>query len=93
MQGSNPCLVLMRNKDPWYRQCRFETRTDSGGLKIDTAWIPEKFAKVGKKIYLGEKRPDPTPIWTVTHVFSRRRESYVVARRMDYKHQRKVSDI
>ncbi len=81
-----------KHQDPWYRQCRFETPTE-GGKKIDTAWIPEKFAKVGKKIYIGEKRPDPDEIWTVTHVFSRKPESYVVARQMDYKHQRKVSDI
>ncbi len=92
--GSSPVPpTIMSKKDTWYKQCRFETRTDSGGLKIDTAWIPEKFAKVGKKIYLGDKRADPQPIWTVTHVFARKPDSYVVSRQMDYKHQRKVSDI
>ncbi len=82
----------MSKKEQWYKQCRFETRTDEG-RKVDTAWIPEKFAKVGKKIYIGEKRPNPEEIWKVTHVFSRKPESWVVKHQMDHKHQRKMSDI
>ncbi len=82
----------MSKKDPFYRQCRFETITGSD-KKVDTAWIPDKFAQVGKKIYIGRKRPDPKEIWKITHVFARRPESWVVARRMDHKHQREVSDV
>lgn len=80
------------SKQRWYRQCRFEIETE-GGRKVDTAWIPEKFAQVGKRIYLGEKRPDPEEVWTVTAVFARRPESWVVDRQMDHRHQRKVSDV
>jgi len=82
----------MSKKDPFYRQCRFQTITGSP-VKVDTAWIPEKFAQVGKKIYIGEKRPNPEEIWEVTHVFDRRPESWVVEHRMDHKHQRKMSDV
>lgn len=91
MQGSNPCLVLM-SKQQWYRQCKFEAPTELG-KKVETAWIPEKFAKVGKRIYIGEKRPNPEPIWTVTHVYARRTAEWVNAHAMDHKNQRKVSDI
>lgn len=85
----------MSKKDPWYVQCRFETEPTEKGKKVDTAWIPEKFAKVGKRIYIGDKRPSPedTEIWTVTAVFDRKPSSWVIERRMDYKHQRSVSDI
>ena len=82
----------MSKKDPWYRQCRFETIGD-GPKKFDVAWIPEKFAKVGKKIYLGEKRENPEPIWEVKEVYARRPESWVVEHQMDHKHQRKMSDV
>jgi hypothetical protein len=82
---------MSSKKDPWYRQCKFKTVEPP--IKIDTAWIPEKFAKVGKKVYFGDKRPDPEPIWVVIEVYARKPESYVVARQMDYKHQRKVSDV
>ena len=82
----------MSKKEEWYRQCKFEVPTETG-KKLDVAWIPEKFAKVGKKIYIGEKRPNPEEIWVVTHVFDRKSESWLVERQMDYKHQRKMSDI
>jgi len=82
----------MSKQDSWYRQCRFETKTASG-TKVDTAWIPEKFAQVGKRIYIGEKRPNPEEIWVVTAVFARQPESWVVQHQMDHKHQRKMSDI
>lgn len=82
----------MSKKEVWYVQCRFETKT-SEGTKVDTAWIPEKFAKVGKKIYLGKKRPNPEELWRVTHTFDRKPASWLFKHEMDFKHQRKASDI
>jgi hypothetical protein len=79
-------------KDPWYRQCTYETTTKDG-KKLGTSWIPEKLAKVGKVIYFGKKTDTAKELWVVTSVGSRRCESYLVARMMDHKHQRKVSDI
>lgn len=80
-------------KDPWYKQCTYETPTGEGSKKVDVAWIPEKLAKVGKKIYFGKRTDAPTELWTVTSVGGRQRESFLVEHMMDYKHQRKVSDI
>lgn len=82
----------MSKKDHWYRQCTFETPTERG-KKIDTAWIPEHLAKVGKKIYFGKKTDIPEELWTVVQVGGRKRESWLVAHRQDYKLQRKMSDI
>ena len=92
----------MAKKDPWYRQCCYETDPDeSGKQKRGVSWIPEKFAKVGQVIYFGEKKRvndtvtsgKPREMWTVTEVWGRARESFVVEHRLDYKHQRQMSDI
>ena len=82
----------MSKKDPYYRQCRYELET-SEGKKVDTAWIPEKLAKVGKKIYFGKKTSAPEELWTVTAVFDRKRESWLMKHRLAYKHQREMSDV
>jgi hypothetical protein len=84
--------VMMSKKDPWYRQCTYEMPTEEG-KKVDVSWIPEKFAKVGKKIYFGKRIDSPEELWTVVSVGGRQKESYLVERMMDYKHQRKMSDI
>jgi len=73
-------------KEEWYRQCRF---TSNKG-KLETAWIPEHGAKVGKRLYFDD---DETEIWTVQEVYDRQPESYLRERQMDYKHQRKMSDV
>jgi len=81
----------MSKKNIWYRQCKFKTVKPP--FKLDVAWIPEKFAKVGKKVYFGDKRENPEPIWEVQEVWARKPESWVVGHQMDHKHQRKMSDI
>lgn len=82
----------MTKKDPWYRQCTYETPSKNG-KKEGTSWIPENLAKIGKKIYFGDKTVTPDRLWTVTFVGGRQRESFLVEHRLDYKHQRKMSDI
>ncbi len=92
----------MSKKDSWYRQCCYETDPDeSGKQKRGVSWIPEKLAEVGKRIYFGEKARvndtvtsgKPREMWTVTEVWARAKESFLVEHRMDYKNMRKVSDV
>jgi len=88
----------MSKKDPWYRQCRYEVETAAGHKKTDTSWIPETLAKVGKKIYFGTKASTSEELkeremWIVVSVGNRKPESWLVLHSMDYKHQRKMSDV
>lgn len=53
-----------------YRQCTFRTDGDALGYSESSAFIPEKFAEVGKKIYFGKKTDKPDRIWTVVKVSS-----------------------
>jgi hypothetical protein len=54
------------------------------------AWIPTKFAKVGRTIRLH----DEPEVWTVATAGSHPMdEEFVQARRDDYRYQRRVSDI
>ena len=80
-------------KDPWYRQCKY--RKIDPPHRIGVSWIPEKLAKVGKRIYFGRKAVpgEKRELWEVMEVWARKRESEVVERQMDYKHQRKQSDV
>lgn len=73
-------------KNEYYRQCSF--KSDKG--RVDTAWIPEHGAKVGKRMHFDD---DETEVWTVTAVYERQAADYLRERQQDYKHQRKVSDI
>ena len=52
------------------------------------SWLPEKFAKVGKYVKL--KDDDG---WKVVEVFSIMDSKKVQERSIDYRNQRKVSDI
>lgn len=58
------------------------------GQQRHTAWIPEKFAVVGKVLKI--KGDDG---WLVVSIHSRKSEEEVRERSQDYKHQRKASDI
>ena len=58
------------------------------GNTTQYSWIPEKFANKGKFVKL--KDDDG---WKVIEVYSRENSKFVNERQMDYKHQRKVSDI
>jgi hypothetical protein len=71
-----PKRTVMSKKKEYYKQCRME-REYITGKKIDVAWIPEKFAKVGKLIYILDK---PEEIWTVMAIGSRKDETYLKAK-------------
>lgn len=58
------------------------------GDTYQTIWIPEKYAKVGK--YLKLKDDDG---WEVIIVGSKKDSKEVQRRSVDYRHQRKASDI
>jgi hypothetical protein len=79
----------MSKKTKYYCQCRFECKTSDDSCLIDVAWIPEKFAKVNKLI----RRKGHSGIWKVTNVFKRMKSEDIEANEMDYKKQRKVSDV
>lgn len=58
------------------------------GNKYQVVWIPEKYSKVGKILRLENDNG-----WEVIKVFSKDNSKRVNERSMDYKNQRKVSDI
>jgi len=66
-----------------YVQC-----TMRRGNTEHTAWIPEKFAKVGK--YIRIKEVDG---WKVIRAGGKMDKKYVNDRSQDYKNTRKASDI
>jgi hypothetical protein len=82
----------MSSKKQFYRQCRI-VQVPPGSEK-DTVWIPEKLAKVGKLIYLGEKRPPPlSELYRVTNVYERRSAGWLCFKKSADKHQRRASDV
>jgi len=66
-----------------HRQCKLQK-----GITFQYSWIPEKFAKVGNYVRL--KDDDG---WKVVEVFSTMDSKKVQERSIDYRNQRKVSDI
>lgn len=78
-----------------YRQCTFRTPAGENGTYTEsTAYLPEKFAVVGKTIYFGKTTSKPDKLWTVTSVSNiMQSESYVKAHERDYTTQREASDI
>lgn len=80
-------------KQVWYRQCVLASPTEEGQLK-QVAWIPEKFAQEGRKIYLGKKTKTPDRIWIVEKVSPTRQSGdYLAEHERDYLTQRDASDI
>lgn len=74
--------------ETYYRQCEMRSQQT-----VQTAWIPEKFAEVGRVLILGKRTPD-APRWTVTVAGDMRLPgSYLTEHERDYKTQRQASDI
>lgn len=74
--------------ETYYKQCEMRS-----GDVVQIAWIPERFAEVGRQIILGKRTPD-APRWTVTVVADMRLAgSYLAEHERDYKTQRQASDI
>jgi hypothetical protein len=74
--------------ETYYKQCSLK-RIDG---HVDTAWIPEQFAKKGHyiKIKRGDKWENG---WQVQEVFGRESETYLLAYERDYLIQREASDV
>lgn len=45
----------MSKKNDTYRQCKLVKQTDTGTL-VDVAWIPARFAKVGRQLQLRKEQ-------------------------------------
>lgn len=81
------------NKKAYYIQCTYESETDEGKM-IGHAFLPEKYAEIGRVIYFGKKTSTPDRLWTVVSVGDIKHDSeYVHAHERDYKTQRLASDI
>ena len=64
-------------------QCRLRK-----AFSYQTVWIPDKYAKIGNFVKLKEDDG-----WEVVGVYTKKDSKEVQKRSMDYKHQRKASDI
>ena len=79
--------TVMSGHSHYYVQCRL-TR----GSARQTAWLPEKFAAVGRTIRLTEGHWSEDG-WQVAGIGTRLAEDYVRERSRDYLQTRKASDI
>ena len=80
-------------KQGWYKQCTFRSPSE-GGEFVQTAWVPERFAVEGKRVYFGKKTSSPDRVWFVASAGNKRLPGdYVAERERDYKTQRQASDI
>lgn len=82
----------MSKKTEYYVQCELNKRV-GGGILHDVAWIPERFAVIGKQIKI--KRDDGTwdDGWTVTKTYSKIEADKIEGCERDHLKQRKASDI
>lgn len=64
-----------------YKQCRLYKDLGTGKYKVQFAWIPETFAKLGHILMLGKDDG-----WKVDAVFATAAEEEIIARERDYKH-------
>lgn len=77
----------------YYRQCTFVKEAE-GSTTSQVAWIPEKYAVLGKSLYFGKKTNNPQELWVVSSVGDvRLSEKYILEHERDYKTQRTASDI
>ena len=75
-----------------YMQCLMQRKTSIRTLEV-VAWIPEKFAVVGKILELTSKSKVKTNGWEVVSVGDPQDEKYVLSHERDYLLTRKASDI
>jgi len=77
----------MKDEDSFYVQCTLKR-----GSAIQTSWIPEKFAKVGKNIKLksGDSWEDG---WIVANCWSKRSYDFLRKHEKDYLKIRDITDI
>lgn len=71
-----------------FAQCRYRS-----GNKVDVTWIPNKFAKVGQKIYFGKKEQENPEVWTILEVWKKRPYGEIKEREKDWDKHRDWTDI
>lgn len=78
-------------KQAFFVQCLMTKKT-SLGFSQHVAWIPEKFAKVGRWLKL---KIDGVWVnhWRVKETWGRKKADAVIEDSQDHKHQREASDI
>lgn len=87
----------MKNKenkplvDP-YTQCRLEKPIKTGGVKVQTTWIPSRFAVQDKYLKLKEDGEWENG-WQVKHLGSTVDGSYVIVLRDQYRTHRDITDV
>jgi len=60
---------------------------------VDTAWIPEACAKVGKYIKIKRENGSWDDGWEVVEVYSKKSIEYLDSKERDYLKQRNASDV
>ena len=81
-------------KKVYYHQCKMRKSTGTNSSIWDVAWIPEKFAKIGKHIRIKQENGTWDYDWEVMKVGdTKKEESRLIAGERDYKNQRKMSDV
>lgn len=69
-------------KDELYAQCEMLHDLGNGSVRVEVAWIPERFAKAGKNLYFGPKGQDGPPLYTVHSVWAKKHYSQLEEREM-----------
>lgn len=71
----------------YYRQCQLKRES-----VVETAWIPEQLARVGKHVKIKNDDGEWTYGWHVFEVGSRQPEEFVLEHERDYWTSRRATD-
>jgi hypothetical protein len=74
-------------KKLYYYQCELRKEINNG-YKTDVAWLPEKYAIIGKYLKINEEDG-----WKVIWIGAKQPANVVEEKERDYLRQRKASDI
>jgi hypothetical protein len=75
-----------------YKQCEL-SKVVEGSTRLQTAWLPSKFAVVGKYVELKGEDGTWDNGWKVDAVFNTITEKEAVQKAYQYKNQREATDI
>jgi hypothetical protein len=76
----------------YYVQCDLRKQIETG-LLCDVAWIPEKFAVIGKQVRIKQEDGTWDSGWMVAKRYAKMEEDEVEAAERDYLIQRESSDV
>ena len=77
----------------FYYQCEMKKKINDTSYIVDVAWIPAKFAKIGKWVKIKQENGTWDDGWQITYVGAKQKEEIVKDRERDYLNQRGVSDV